>query len=462
MKIKLALALLTITQISSVNSGETIDSKIKSLMKTHGLTKADLGIHIYSVNQKKTVFSMNADEKLILASNTKIFTASAALALLDETFQTILAISGQIDGKILKGDLVVIAGGDPNISGRFNDNDPTFLFKEWAKMIKDKGIEKINGNIKLYDYIFDREYTYKDWQRYDFTQWYTAPVSAFALNDNCLDFKVTPTSAGDKCKIETTPKTNFIKIINNTTTVKSKPKKAITVSRKNGTMTISGEVSSDSGESFSVPVEEPQLFFGNVFKETLISQGIKISREIELINKEPNGEFEKISIFESKLSTTITVCMTRSQNFYAEMLLKLMGRKKYGKGTRENGIKAVNDYLKQKKLDTFDQADGSGLSRNNKSCAKEIVELLVLMKDKEIFTDSLPKSGEDGSLKKRMKEIKGKVAAKSGHLKGVNTLSGYLDTKYGDRIIFSILVNGGGGDPFQDDVLEYLYSCRID
>ena len=137
------------------------------------------------------------------------------------------------------------------------------------------------------------------------------------------------------------------------------------------------------------------------------------------------------------LSEWVKVTNLRSNNYYADTLLKRIGGGWIAKKTlRELGINPRGFYF----------ADGSGLSRSNKSTPRALVDTLRVMyynPNRDIFFASLPTAGVSGTLRNRMKRtsVKGMVHAKTGTLRGVRALSGYLDHREYGTLIFSILAN---------------------
>src|SRR6185437_531335 len=89
--------------------------------------------------------------------------------------------------------------------------------------------------------------------------------------------------------------------------------------------------------------------------------------------------------------------------------------------------------------------DGSGLSRQDRVTARLVSDLLVTMYKHpyhETFFNSLGISGTDGTIDKRMKDLKGRVHAKTGYIGGVRALSGYVQNDDGHYYAFSFIYNG--------------------
>ena len=142
-------------------------------------------------------------------------------------------------------------------------------------------------------------------------------------------------------------------------------------------------------------------------------------------------------------------------------------RQPFRPATWQDGADAVIAVLKRGKIDVDGLliADGSGLSRDNRLSARLLTEVLAVSfrsKHQKLLLDSLPVSGVDGSLARRMLAAKGQVYGKTGLISGSRTLAGYIRTKSGRWLAFAILFNGSFGmntrplSILQDQVCELL------
>jgi D-alanyl-D-alanine carboxypeptidase/D-alanyl-D-alanine-endopeptidase (penicillin-binding protein 4) len=149
-----------------------------------------------------------------------------------------------------------------------------------------------------------------------------------------------------------------------------------------------------------------------------------------------------------------------SNNYYAEMLIKLLGARFGGAGTTAAGASVVERFAHAHGA-AVRAVDGSGLTRTNRAAPAEVVRFLQAMRSEEAgdeFTDSLPVAGRDGTIDDRMQgtAAEGRCSAKTGTLTGVSALSGYCFTRSGRTIIFSILMAGA-----RDLGLAHLAQDRI-
>ncbi len=442
---------------------KSLRDRIEEAARAFKAKDARAGIHVVSARTGKPVYSLREAEPFLLASNTKLLTTSAALARLGPDFRFRTAVG------LVGNDLHVFAGGDPNLSGRFHQDDPTAIFRQWAEKLKTAGAARL-GNLVLHTGIFDDQHLNPGWRGYDLWWWWSAPFGALSLNDNCVDLTVEPQAEGEPCRITVSPATASVRIVNETRTA-AKPKKPFGFTRKPGTNVITLRGETGAKGTYSVAIHDPTLFFATVLVETLARSGIEIEGRIEESSQplEDCRDFKEVAAWESDLAATIATCNRPSQNFYAEMILRTLGWKAKGKGTLENGLAAAREFLAgEAGLESFAQEDGSGLTRENRASPADLVRLLLHMrahKHAKAFIDSLPSNGaEKGTLRRRLTapDLKGRVRAKTGHISGVSSLSGYADSADGDTYVFSILVNASGGAPaagadrLQDRICEIL------
>ena len=136
----------------------------------------------------ESIFEKNAAAPETIASVTKMISTAAALHYLGPSykFRTTFWRRGEIrDGNLL-GSLLVVGGGDPNISGRFYDDDAFAIFDKWAAGLRQAGILRVTGDLVLNASSFDEEYRHPDWPPERDSHWYQAPVSALSYNDNVV------------------------------------------------------------------------------------------------------------------------------------------------------------------------------------------------------------------------------------------------------------------------------------
>ena len=149
---------------------------------------AAVSVAIAELETGEVVYARNPDQAETIASVTKMLSSAAALHYLGPTykFHTTFWRRGEVHDGNLVGSLLVVGGGDPNISGRFYENDSFAVFDRWAEGLKQAGIVRVSGDLILNASAFDGIYRHPDWPPDRDTRWYQAPISALSYNDNVV------------------------------------------------------------------------------------------------------------------------------------------------------------------------------------------------------------------------------------------------------------------------------------
>jgi len=432
-----------------------LDSEVRSARQV----SKSVGVHVVDLDSGGTVYSWDADSPKIIASNTKLFTTAAALDTLgaDYSFETRLLIGGKVENGVLDGDLAVVGGGDPSLSGRDHDGDPFAVFAPWAEALRQRGISRISGKLVLVHGLFDDTGIHPDWPRDQLTNWYEAPVRALSFSDNCVLVKVSPArSRGGSPIVELVPPLPMFKVRNLARTTDSRRRHVVAVSRsaEGDEITVSGSIWQKSGTLEAwVAVRDPVAYFGEALRAALAQEGIVVEGAAQPQPAMPAGGWEVVYDHRSTLQRAIEVTNKRSQNFFAESLFKLLGAVREQEGSWPGGVRAVGQFLDKVGIPrgAYTMVDGSGLSRNDRFAPSQITRLLAFMfqhPSGRDFIRSLAYSGEDGlRWEHRLSSppYRGNVFAKTGTLNGVSSLSGYAKAKSGKVYAFSILCNGTPG-----------------
>lgn len=433
-----------------------------------------VGVAVSDVTSGETVYGFNAEQQLIPASNTKLVTTAAALVALGPGYQfvTPLLANGEVVDGVLHGDLAVVGGGDPNLSGRFRSGRPLAVFEPWIERLHELGIERVTGGLYLVDGLFGSAYVHPSWPPEQLDNWYEAPVGALSFNDNCVLVQVRPGSPGGAVEVELDPGVEALAVENRALTGSSSSRMSLAIGRRTGSDVVEvwGTLPADwpTVERW-VTVLDPAAYFGAAFGHALATAGIEVAGARQRLDALPPGNWRRLAELRSDLLTTVEVTNRRSQNFYAESLLKLLGARLLGDGTWEGGAAAVHQALARLGLDgPLQQADGSGMSRDNRLAPSDFTALLAAMADHPYggeFLRSLPWGGQpETTLEKRFRvaPYRGNVFAKTGYLSGVTALSGYVKARSGRLYAFSILINGASGYARGRDLADAIVRTLID
>jgi D-alanyl-D-alanine carboxypeptidase/D-alanyl-D-alanine-endopeptidase (penicillin-binding protein 4) len=457
-----------------------LPSELEAIRRSPHLKGSSFGLTVYSVNRHRFICSVGGDRPLVPASNQKLLVTAAALMELGPnfTFTTGIYAAGPLKNGLLRGDLYLRGGGDPNLSGRFNDGDVLQVVDTWVRAVRDAGIRGITGRLVIDDSLFDTQFFHPSWPRNQRSRWYSAAVGALSLNDSCVNLTVKPTSLGSPAAFEFEPYTPYLTVHNSCKTVSGRKTDNIVISRDDTEIYLGGTIGAKSrGYSAGVAVKDPGLFTGEVFRDRLRMAGIRPSGVVRVENPPDYRELRPVMEYHSQdLATTIKVTNAQSQNFYANTLLKYLGARRFGQGSFENGSAAVRAILGGRGLlsDAVVIDDGCGLSHKNRITTANLVMVLDGMYKsdyRDVFVKSLATPGDpDGTLKRRLNGERhgADIYAKSGYVNRVKALSGYVLRDDGEVLIFSFIVNNyspGSAwevNNLQNRLMRCLSDCVMD
>ncbi|NNE69733.1 MAG: D-alanyl-D-alanine carboxypeptidase/D-alanyl-D-alanine-endopeptidase [Rhodothermales bacterium] len=464
---------------------------IDRLVQDSSLAAASVGISVVNLESGAVLYQHKADRNLMPASNTKLYTTAVALDLLgpEFTWQTPLMALGEIRDSTLTGHLLVRGSGDPVIGGRYNEGDITAVFRSWADSLVEAGIRTVDGFLIGDDDLFDDLQLGYGWSWDDEPWWYSAEIGALSLNDNSVDFTVTPTLPGGPAQVTWEPiNTDYVTVLNGTRTLPEDGRKDEEYARvRDGNlMTVGTLVPLGRVEEESIAVHNPTRYFLHVLREVLLQKGIAVTGGISDIDDlpvkpDPAGGLHIATHTSPPLKQVVHAINKVSHNLYAEQVLKTIGAllpdttSDASPGSAAMGWARGRHALGAAGVDTLhiQLTDGSGLSRMNFIAPSMSTQLLSHMwnhpddSTRAAFMRSLPIAGIDGTLENRLRDTpaEGNARAKTGTFTGASTLSGYVTSAAGTPLTFSIMVNGYRGSSaaarrLQDAVAETLARYR--
>lgn len=442
---------------AAAKSPDRLTRPIKAILEREVFGPAIVAVDIRDLDTGKVLFEKNATVNVKPASTMKLFTTAAILEAEGQAAEppaTTVETAGRLDslGRIL-GDVYLVGRGDPNLSDRFEWRGEKSPFDQLAKDIRDAGITRIEGRVIGYDGLFTDETIPDSWTADDLVWSYGAEVSALSAFDNSLRLRLEPGEReGDPARLVFEPATGFMRIENRATTSVEGIKARVSLTRSLGSrhVVIEGSVPR-LGEAWTgaVAAPEPTLFATTLFAEALERHGVSVRGDV-IASREPLPASLRslTSVRGPAVAEQIRVVNKESQNLHAEILLRRLGLAAFKDASVESSVKAREAFLKGQGVRIADTAmyDGSGLSRADLVTARAEADLLVAMARHPLakaFRDSLPIAGVDGTLKRRMVGTKaqGRVFAKTGSLRHVNALAGYVDATSGRHFVISIIVN---------------------
>jgi D-alanyl-D-alanine carboxypeptidase/D-alanyl-D-alanine-endopeptidase (penicillin-binding protein 4) len=403
--ISACLLALFLAVVPSANAASSADKSLtKVLAKAMSAAGGSSGAYVLDSSDQRVLYRIRPETPRVLASNTKLFTTSAALDDLgaDTTFQTAVLGDGvkEEDGT-WAGNLYLKGGGDPTFGSS------TFVKKAYgggratvqqlALQLDRAGITAVTGRVFGDASLFDALRGGPD-SGYGTSIW-VGPLSGLSYNRG---------------------------------------------------------LASEKGSSFQT---NPPLFAAGKLEAALEARGIDVGKSSR-VGVTPADAVQLAAVESPSLGKLVSMTMKPSDNFFAEMLLKQLGGRP---GSTKAGARASAAHAATFGA-TINQVDGSGLAVSNRASPHSVVRLLDSMQSEDtfkVFKAGLPIAGKDGTLNNRMRRgpARGKCRAKTGTITGVSTLSGYCSARNGDTIVFSILMNGvstGGAHTLQDRMVEAI------
>ncbi|WP_263410595.1 D-alanyl-D-alanine carboxypeptidase/D-alanyl-D-alanine endopeptidase [Terriglobus tenax] len=470
----------------------SLPQQVATILADPSVSRAHWGVFV-STMDGKPVYGLNDAQYFVPASNNKVFTTATAIALLGSQATFITRIVAEGNGTaILSGNLALVGGGDPNLSGRSFPYlppsqrpkpappaaDPLQSLAKMADQVAGTGLKTINGDIVGDDTLFPWEPYPEDWAIDDTVGDDGSPVSALTLNDNRIDVILTPTETGKPAAYTFAPAVPYYTIENHVLTVAAGGTTRIVADRDLGarTVTLSGTIALDA-RPYDEPlaVHDPAEFAAVALKQLLEQRGILVTGKAVARHRLPVSPAPKNFLAASHaplvlgspkpepqpagrvLATHTSVPLIDamlwtnkiSQNLHAELFLHHLGAAFGDDGSTVEGARVVRSFLTTRASvgpDDFVLFDGSGLSGHDLITPRALGKLLQYAGTQPWFAEwkkTLPIGGEDGTLSSRFPNapMKDHLFAKTGTLSEARALSGYVDTASGKTLIFSVMVS---------------------
>ncbi|MGH9848222.1 MAG: D-alanyl-D-alanine carboxypeptidase/D-alanyl-D-alanine endopeptidase [Blastocatellia bacterium] len=435
----------------------------------------------------RLIFERDADKTFMPASNMKLYTTSAALDAFgpDVKIKTSVYATKPVRKGLLRGDLILYGRGDPNLSPRFDTDDPKryselkpadkiSAIEQLADQIKSRGVKTVAGNLIGDDSFFAGDLLGPGWEWDDAQFYYGAEVSALTVNDNSVSFTVTPARrVGDQPAIRVQPQTDYVKIINNAKTSDGGPTR-IGVNRplNHNSIEFFGSIPRGAREfEVDIAIHDPASFAATLLKEALQRRGVRVRGSVKRLDAiaritesfDESKLVEIASVESQPLAELLKVVNKQSQNLHTELLLRQLGAQQttapteldeYGrpKSTAARGNEVRRQFLQKAgvEIQPLSLRDGSGLARQNLVTPRSTSRLLEFMLTHQHFNvwrESLVVAGVDGTLERRMRDTAAanNFRGKTGTLSYANALSGYVTTKRGQLLILSLMGNNYTG-----------------
>ena len=459
----LLISLLLLNNCAGVYQPKTVFSPEQKLarqidmqLSSPALETALSGIMVQSAETGEILYQHNANTLMMPASNEKIPTSAAALVRLgpDFRYETKIYATGTIENGVLNGDLIVVGSGDPTLSRRFlKQPDQQYIFEAWADSLHARGIDSINGNIIGSDDVFDDQFIGYGWTVNNLSYAYCAQIGGLIYNENMAQLVIQADSSGDFIRIDVSPDLGYLKIEPDLEIDPTETDIFVERILETNQVRIEGKIQPGRRYVENIATHNPTYYFLNGLKQELLFSGINSYGQLldadDISNRENLAAKQLLfTHFSPRFEEVLTVLLKKSQNLYAETMVKLLGHLFGKEGSFQEGAKIVKETLRRFGLeeDSYSFMDGSGLCRYNYISPAHLVTILRNMyyhRYGQIYRNALPIAGVDGTIDYRLKRTvaEGKINAKTGTISNVRCLSGYATTKDGETLIFSTMFN---------------------
>lgn len=460
------------------------------------LRGAQVGLLAVSQDSGDTLLAFRAGDRFIPGSNQKLFTLGAFLADRGPGARSATGVAargkvkrtGRSDGPAgidLRGDLILHACGMPDIAPLLSPGSRGLL-DSLAAILRAGGLRRFEGTLWIDRRLFADEAPPPGWAHDDLGYSYGAPLNPLLANGNAI--LVTAREEGGRVTLSLDPPSSSLDVRDAGIALGSPGESGWLVPRwvfGTRTLELTGLVPRGGTVRRGVAVSDPDSAAAAGFLAALRREGVEVRKasvamipsvvppDVRRAKARPEppaarwidfgeppvvagwsavGE-ESARVVAALASPTVreevAVVGQQSLNTEAEALLRLLDPARTGKARRE-GLRALMRRVTEAGIDTNDVSfvDGSGLSPMNLATPRALVRWLSHLEAAPaaggVFRLGLPEPGKPGTLEHRFAALPAgaSLRAKTGSLSNVATLSGYLTTAAGERIVFAIMVNG--------------------
>ena len=458
--------------LAATSAFAQLQHDVDRLIANANLRDTEVGLLIQDLDTGDTLASRSPDQAMIPASNMKLISSATALTTLgpDFMFRTQLRAITPAEWNEVFGRVAPVEHTVLRVNG---DGDPAFgdekllatadlnqedLLQLWVKAVANAGVSHVSQLI-VDDRVFDHHRVHPSWPEDQLNNWYCAPVAGINFNDNCLDLYPRPSTPGAAPHVRVVPASPFLNFTNKAVTGGSNSF-WVHRDRQSNELSFRGIVDREHTAPVSIALHDPAGYFGQLLAHRLGEAGITVDAVVRPHDDAVMPQGRLLHVVQTPLAAVLERCNKDSQNLFAEALLKRAGHALVADkpGSWFTGgmaaKKMLTDRVDVRTAAKLTVADGSGMSRDNRVTAAMLVQVLdVMYRDRAlapVFRNSLAVGGEDGTLRKRFRHgMNHNVYAKSGYIRSVSALSGYVMVESDDpadpprrTVAFSILLNG--------------------
>ncbi len=435
---------LCLLSVGSAQAG-ALDKRLAAILKKELPPGFVVSLVVVDLGTGTAVMEKDPHLPLVPASTMKIVTGATALKVLkpDHCFVTEVLTDG-LRGSTASN-LYLRGSGDPHLV-----SEQLFAL---TREVRALGLAEVTGNIVVDASRFIPGDPIDEQEQLG-SRAYHARYGALSLNFNSIRLLCRPgPRPGDPAIVSMDPLSDYASLKADVKTVKGNHPLLVNATREptaagRDGIFVSGTIGQNGGaKGRYVNVGNPAVYTGEVFKEFLLREGIRVSGKVVEGGVPPDA----VPYYEFRsepLGLMVYWLNKFSNNFMAEQIGMAMGAQVYGlPGTREKGLEVIRKHLLDcgVKESEFSLAEASGLSRHNRLSASALVRVLTAAARDftygQEFIASFGVAGVDGTLKEKFLDRKRRLRAKTGNLRGVNALAGFGTSPDKRVFVFAVIVN---------------------
>ncbi len=434
-------------------------------LRAGGIREHGVSAYVQDVNSPKPLLAVNDKTSRVPASVMKLITSYAALGTLGPNYRWPLDVltTGSIRNGTLTGDLIIKGYGSPE----FN----TAELRKVLQGIRQKGIRNVNGRV-LFDNTYFRPLSAHA-GAFDGKAMaaYNARPDALLFNERINTFNLR--ASGKGVRVTSLTPTHGLKIVNRMSRFKRSCRARMGVSKRGHqtVVTFTGGLARRCGtRTFARVFSEPSnMIYGSMRSMWKRDVGGTLNTRFAM-GKAPSNAKHLLRTYSRTLAQILPMIAKDSNNVMARQLLLTIGAKKTGRtGTEKNGAQAVSRWLASRGLNFPELRieNGSGLSRHARISARHLGNLMVdayRSPYRNVLMQSLAIAGVDGTMKRRLRgtHVRGRGYFKTGTLRDVRSIAGYVKAANGKTYVMAILHNDPKARrralPAHDKLIEWVFA----
>lgn len=397
---------------------------IQQEMQNPQWQRGQWGMVVRDLTTGEVLYDYQGEKLFLVASNVKLTTAAAALAYWGANHRFVTTLSGRSPDRTTV-----------RLQGSF---DPSFSSKDLQQMAASLAQQGVR-EIPILEIGGVRPVTIEPtWAIEDLATGDAAVVTRFSVNQNALHLEVIPQQLAQPLALR--QRDRSLPVVNATRTVATTEPEFLDSEVDGQQIIVRGQLHVGSEPAaMRIPLREPTPYLQQQVQRTFAEAGIQVQQIRLVAALDPLADI-LVRHASPPLGELIVPVLQDSDNFYAEMLLAALEVAQPGYRQR---------YLGQIGVQGAVLVDGSGLSRQNWLTPSGLVTLLQEMAHTDhasLWRRSLPLAGRSGTLRQRFRNTAAadRLWAKTGTLRGVVALSGYVEPLQDRPLVFSLVVNQGG------------------